>query len=164
MIKRLLQLLHRLEDAFLIALLLGALGLATAQIFLRNAGLEAITWADQAINILVLWIALAGALLASRERAHIAIDIASNYAGDNSQRLFSALRCLATALLCGIAAWYGTLFVIEERSYGDIAFLNVPVWLCEAVIPATLALISLRYTLFFLQVFRSPQTRKVVEQ
>jgi TRAP-type C4-dicarboxylate transport system permease small subunit len=161
MITAALRILHKLEDAFLITLLLAALGLATSQIFLRNAGLEAITWADQAINILVLWIALAGALLASRERAHIAIDLASHYAGDTSQRIFSALRCLATAALCGIAAWYGTLFVIEERSYGDIAFLNVPVWVCEAVIPAALALISLRYSLFFLQAFIAPQTREV---
>lgn len=161
MITGLLRLLHKLENAFLISLLLTALGLASAQIILRNSGLDAITWADQAINILVLWIALAGALLASRERSHIAIDLASHYAGDLSQRVFSALRCLATASLCAIAAYYGTLFVVEERSYGDIAFLNVPVWLCEAIIPATLALISLRYCLYFLQAFVAPQTREV---
>lgn len=155
MIKRSLRALHALENFFLVALLLFALGLSTAQIVLRNSGGDAITWADQALNILVLWIALAGALLASRERNHIAIDVVSHYSGEFSQKVFDALRDLATAVLCAIAAYYGGLFVLEERSYGDIAFLNIPVWLCEAIIPVVLGLIASRYSLYFLQTLGS---------
>ncbi len=59
MIAAALRWLHRIENGFLVGLVVLALGLAAAQIVLRNSGGTALVWADQALNILVLWIALA---------------------------------------------------------------------------------------------------------
>ena len=37
--------------------------------------------------------------------------------------------------------------MLDERSYGAIAFAQVPVWWCEAIIPLALAVIGLRFAL-----------------
>lgn len=145
------RVLHGIENGFLLLLIFAAVSIATAQIVLRNSGADALVWADQALNILVLWIAMAGALVASREKNHIAIDLLSHYLSGWPKRLVAAITYGATTACCAIAAWFGAHFVVEEREYGDIAFLNIPLWICEAIIPVVLALIALRYALFTLQ-------------
>ncbi|MGI9295295.1 MAG: TRAP transporter small permease [Pseudomonadales bacterium] len=146
-----LRWLHRIENGFLVGLVVLALGLATAQIVLRNSGGTALVWADQALNILVLWIAMAGALVASRERNHIAIDVVSHYTSPYTQRFIDSIIYLTTSLVCAVAAYYGIGFVIEERQYPQEVIPHIPNWVCVAIIPFALGVIALRYLLFFLQ-------------
>ncbi|MGI9285816.1 MAG: TRAP transporter small permease [Pseudomonadales bacterium] len=146
-----LRWLHRIENGFLVGLVVLALGLATAQIVLRNSGGTALVWADQALNILVLWIALAGALVASRERNHIAIDAISHYTKPLTQRFIDSLIYLTTSLVCAVAAYYGVGFVIDERQYPQEVIPHIQNWVCVAIIPFALGAIALRYLLFFLQ-------------
>ncbi|MFK8021859.1 MAG: TRAP transporter small permease [Pseudomonadales bacterium] len=157
-LRRTLTVLHGLEDLFLLGLILLAVCLAITQIVLRNSGADALLWADQALNIFVLWIAMAGALVATRERNHIAIDLLSHYLTGLSRRIIEAATYLATTLVCAVTAWYGAGFVLEEREYGDIVFLNVPLWVCEAIIPLVLALIALRYALYTVQILMQDDT------
>lgn len=151
MLQNVVRLLHWLENGLLLGLILGAVGLATTQIVLRNSGADALVWADQALNILVLWIAMAGALVASRENNHIAIDLVEHYLPGRWLTIVTALTQFATATACGVTAWYGYHFVREEMDYGDIAFLQIPMWLCEAIIPFALFIIGLRYLAYGLQ-------------
>lgn len=146
-----LRWLHRIENGFLVGLVILALGLATAQIVLRNSGGTALVWADQALNILVLWIALAGALVASRQRNHIAIDVVSHYISPARQRLIGSLIYLTTSVVCAVAAYYGVGFVVEERQYPQEVIPHIPNWVCVAIIPFALGGIALRYLLFFVQ-------------
>ena len=148
---RLLRVLHSIENGFLLLLIFSAVSIATLQIVLRNSGADALVWADQALNILVLWIAMAGALVATREKNHIAIDLVGRYLSGWPKRLVVAVTFSATAICCAIASWFGVGFVLEEKEYGDIAFLDVPLWLCEAIIPFALGIIAIRYTLFTVQ-------------
>lgn len=145
MLQRVVRLLHWLENGLLLGLIFGAVCLATTQIILRNSGADALLWADQALNILVLWIAMSGALVASSENNHIAIDLMKHHLHEKWLRIISSLTQFATAAACGVAAWYGYHFVREEMEYGDIAFLQIPMWLCEAIIPFALFIISVRY-------------------
>ncbi len=151
MLNGFVRVLHWLENGLLLSLILGAVVLATTQIILRNSGADALLWADQALNILVLWIAMAGALVASRENNHISIDLVQHYLPPRWLNTVTSLTQFATAAACGVAAWYGYHFVREEMDYGDVAFLQVPIWLCEAIIPFALCVIGLRYLVFGLQ-------------
>ena len=62
------------ENLALTLLLTGMLLLAGAQILLRNVGEGGFPWADEALRIMVLWLAMLGGLAASRDNRHIAID------------------------------------------------------------------------------------------
>lgn len=155
MLQRFVRLLHWLENGLLLSLILGAVCLAATQIVLRNSGADALLWADQALNILVLWIAMSGALVASRENNHIAIDLMQHYLSEKWLTIVTGLTQLATAAACGVAAWYGYHFVREEMEYGDVAFLQIPMWLCEAIIPFALIIISVRYLTYGIQSLRT---------
>jgi len=84
-IRTLLMLVHRLEDGVLVALLLTMISLAVSQIVLRNGFDTGITWADSLLRVLVLWIALIGALVATRQQQHINIDLISRFFTCNSK-------------------------------------------------------------------------------
>ena len=44
-------------------------------------------------------------------------------------------------------AWHSLRFVQSEREYGSTAFLDVPAWILEVVLPFAFAMIAIRYTL-----------------
>ena len=144
-LKTLLKFLHGLEDSVLVALITSLLFISFSQIVLRNTGMAGLTWADSANRVIVLWLALFGAMRASRLRNHIAIDLMSHYGNALVKRIMHILVSIFAAAVSGIAAWYSLEFVIGEYEYPSNAFLNVPTWLCEAVIPFALAVIALRF-------------------
>lgn len=145
--------LHRLEDGFLILALLAMIGMAVLQILLRVLFHTGIVWGDEMVRVLVLWLGLLGAVSASRTDRHIRIDLASRYLPDRLKPWAGALMKLATALICGLAAWYAVRFVQIEFEFQDRAFAAVPAWVCELIIPLGFATISLRYVILCVKQF-----------
>ncbi|RZB36750.1 MAG: hypothetical protein SRB2_01829 [Desulfobacteraceae bacterium Eth-SRB2] len=145
--KRVQITLHRLEDAVLVGLLLIMIGMAVTQIFLRNVFEAGIVWSDVMVRILVLWVGLIGAMVASRHDNHIAIDILNRYMPERAKVYANFVIKLFTALICTIVAYYSLLFVQMEFADGGMAFAQVPTWLCEAIIPFAFTVIALRYFL-----------------
>ncbi len=141
----LLALIHRAEDVFL-ALLLGSIVLlAPLQILLRNFFDAGLVWADPFLRVLVLWVALFGALAASRQDKQIAVDVASKFLSPRAKAITGTLTGLFTAFVCSVVAHHAGIFVAGERAYGATAFSGVPAWLCQIVIPFTFALIGVRH-------------------
>jgi len=156
--KRVQITLHRLEDAILVGLLLLMIGMAVTQIFLRNLFEAGIVWGDVMVRILVLWVGLIGAMVASRQDNHINIDILNRYMPERAKVYANLVIKLFTALICTIVAYYSLLFVQMEFADGGMAFAQVPNWLCEAIIPFAFAVIALRYFLLSLM-----NLKKIVE-
>jgi C4-dicarboxylate transporter, DctQ subunit len=145
LLTRSLSLLQRLEDAVLVGLLTVMIALAVAQILLRNLFEGGILWGDLLVRVLVLWLGLLGAMVATRQNQHIRIDIIARFLPERIQRAADALVSLFTAAICAAAAWFGLQFVVSEREFGGLAFAGVPVWLCAAIIPCAFAVIALRF-------------------
>jgi TRAP-type C4-dicarboxylate transport system permease small subunit len=145
--KRTQMILHRVEDAILVGLLLMMIGMTVLQIFLRNLFEAGIVWSDVMVRILVLWVGLVGAMVASRQDNHITIDILDRYLPERAKVYANFVVKLFTALICTITAYYSLLFVQMEFVDGDMAFAQVPTWLCEAIIPFAFTVIALRYFL-----------------
>jgi len=142
---RVLRALHRAED-LLLALLLGALlALALAQIGLRLFFATGIEWAEPVVRMGVLWLALMGALGATRERRHIAIDALPRLLPPKLQRAAWALTQLATAAVCAVLAWTGWGMVAMEREAPTLFVAGISSWLPMLVFPAGFALMALRF-------------------
>ena len=58
--------LHRAEDALLVILLTAMIVLACTQILLRNFFDSGIVWIDPLLRVMVLWLGLVGATVATR--------------------------------------------------------------------------------------------------
>ena len=84
---RINQLISRLEDSLLIGLVAGLLLVAVAQIILRNAFGEGLLWAEPAMRIAVLWIAMIGGMVACREGGHIKINLFDVYVQGRARRV-----------------------------------------------------------------------------
>jgi len=148
---RVIFILHKIEDALLVSLLFLMIGLAVFQIVLRNGFDAGIVWADPLIRVLVLWLGLIGAMVASRTDNHISIDIISKYLPTGLRRVTGLLIYLFTAVFCALMTWHSARFVLMEKAGGMSAFFSVPIWICELVIPFAFGVITIRYTLFFLE-------------
>jgi len=143
---RFLRTVNRAEDGILIVLLAGMIGFAIAQIFLRNFLGAGISWVDPLLRILVLWVGLAGAMVATRLDNHIAINVFSRYLPPRVRPGARVVVDAFTAGVCALIAWHAARFVALERSYGTIAFGNVPSWVAELILPLAFAVIALRYS------------------
>ncbi len=149
MVSRTLARLHRLllktEKLLLVVLVLSMIGIAVAQILLRNLAGAGLLWADGYTRTSVLWLALLGAMLASRRQRHLAIDVLVRYLPSRWRPIALRVRLLATAVVCFVAAWFSVGFVAQEYGVGDMAFADVPGWWCQAAIPFAFTVIGLRY-------------------
>lgn len=127
---------------------LGAMTLlVTGQVVLRNAFHGGIQWADVAARHMVLWVAFLGAMLATRNRQHITIDILTRFI---PRRPRNAVRIFLDAFACVVAfllARASLAFVLEEKAMGTELFIGIPTWIAETVIPFGFAMISIEYAI-----------------
>lgn len=134
--------LARVEDTLLATLGLGLLGMAAAQLLFRLTG-GGPQWLDPLMRATTLWLALAGALVATREGRQLHIDAVAarlegwlGHAARGCVTLFTASVC---ALLAH-ASW--TLAMLEREGAGE-AFAGVPAWWLLAAMPVAFALMTL---------------------
>ena len=146
-VERAQMIIYRVEDSILVGLLLLMITLAVLQIFLRNLFDSGIVWSDVLVRILVLWVGLVGAMVASRQGNHINIDIMERFLPERAKIVVNFIVELFTAFICAIVAYYSLQFVQMEFADGGMAFARVPVWLCEAIIPFAFVVIAIRYIL-----------------
>ncbi|KFN42919.1 TRAP transporter small permease [Arenimonas oryziterrae] len=147
MIEKLLRGLHRAEDLLLAALLAALLLLSVLQIGLRmffDTGLE---WAETVSRMGVLWLALFGALGAARAHRHIAIDALPRLLPPLWRRVAWAIAQLATAVICGLLAWYGWGMLQMEREAPAVFVEGVASWWPMLAFPFGFGLLSLRFAI-----------------
>ena len=137
--------LARLEDGLAAALTAVLVLLAGAQIVARLAFDAGWGSLEPALRALVLWIALLGAMIASREDRHLAIDALSRYFRGWAARALRTIVYLAAAAVTALLAWYSLALVRGEFEAGTIAFAQVPAWAVEAIMPFAFAAMTLRF-------------------
>ena len=137
--------LHRAEDALLVLLLSAMIILASTQILLRNLLDSGFVWIDPLLRVLVLWLGLIGATVATRNDRHICIDLLTKYFRRNTHRLIQSVIAQISAWTCLVIAWHGFKWIQMDYIDGVTSFVGVPAWILEVIIPATFALIGLRY-------------------
>lgn len=138
------------ETALLVTLLLAIIGLSTAQIVLRNFFDIGFYWSEGVLQTLVLWIALIGAVAASRSDRHISISLVDTLVAPKLKCVINILTHAFAAAMSGLLTWFSLDFVMTTREYGDVAFGGIPAWFVQLVLPVGFGLICYRYTLFFL--------------
>ncbi len=153
-LQRGLNWLHRLEDWLLTVLVVGLVVLAGAQIVLRNVFEHGLTWADPLLRAMVLWSAMLGALVATREDQHIGLDFVARFTHGAARRFAHVIAHLFAAALCGAMAWYGVGLVQLDLDGSAHGAAGIPSWLLEAIIPMGFALMALR---FFLRSLGAPK-------
>jgi TRAP-type C4-dicarboxylate transport system permease small subunit len=144
-VKRIKQLILIFEDGLMGILLSATILLAASQILLRNLFDSGLIWADPTLRIMVLWLALLGAIAATREDRHIRIDLFSHRISKKSRLVLSVINNLFSALICAIITWHAVRFVYMEWQAGGKLFASLPAWLGEIIIPIGFGIMTLRF-------------------
>lgn len=140
-----LRVLHRAEDTLLVSALISMLVMALVQILLRNFFDAGLLWAESFLRILVLWIAMLGAMVATRESNHIAIDLVSKSLPKPLLKISLLTTSIFSAVVCGMVAFYSIEFIQYEYEDQTIAFASVPTWICQSIIPIGFAVMGIRF-------------------
>ena len=104
--------------------------------------------ADTLVRIMVLWLGLVGAMIASREHRHIKIDILTRRMSPKWGQITSYITNAIASIVCATIAWYSLQFVLFEYEDGLTAFANVPAWVAESIIPFAFTVMALRYAVY----------------
>jgi TRAP-type C4-dicarboxylate transport system permease small subunit len=139
------RIIRRFEDSILIVLLGAMIVLAGLQIVQRNLLAMGWIWIDELLRILVLWLGLVGAVIATRSDRHITIDVLSRWLSASLQRRLKVLVEIFAAAICGILCWHGTRFVLMERTFGATVLGDYPAWVAQAIIPIAFGVMAGRY-------------------
>jgi TRAP-type C4-dicarboxylate transport system permease small subunit len=136
----------RLVENFLISTLLIALIVfSSAQIVLRNFFSIGVTWGDGLVRLMVLWLALLGALAASRDGRHITLGTFTRWLPERWYVASGVVAQLFAAAVTAALAWYSLVFVLDSREFGDVLLGDVPAWWLQSIMPAVFALIAGRF-------------------
>ena len=136
-----------LEDALLVSLLVALMVLAVLQIVLRNGFDTGLVWADQLLRLLLLWLALMGAVAASRDNRQITIDVLSRFLKPAWLRWAEVVTALFTAAVTAALCYFSVVFVGQSREFEDTVLGDLPAWVFQLVLPIAFALMSYRYGL-----------------
>ncbi len=137
---------HWFETALLASIATLMIVVAAYQVVARNFFDSGLLWGDAFVRVLVLWVTMVGAMVASREDRHIRIDLVSKLvSSERARTVASRFAALFTAALCAAFGYYAFQFVRLEYEDQTIAFASVPTWICVSVMPVTMLIVALRY-------------------
>ncbi len=160
---RLLRITSLIEDWILIVLLAAMTAFAGTQIILRNFFDTGISWADPLLRTLVLWVALAGAIVAARQKSLISVNVLLRFMPERLRVGCWAITDVFTCVISAILTYHSIRFVLIEREAETMAFASVPSWIVELIIPVAFGVISLHYLIFiiihFKQLFAGQQQK-----
>lgn len=147
MLHKSVRVLHNIEDALLVLILLSMVTLAFSQIVMRNFLGTGSIWLDPLLRVLVLWVGLLGALVATRQNKQITVDVLTRFLSPRLKTISDIITRTFASIISAIIAWHSFLFLIDEWNSGVMAFASVPAWLPESIIPFGFSIIALRYAI-----------------
>jgi TRAP-type C4-dicarboxylate transport system permease small subunit len=145
----------RVEIGFIVLLLAALVIAGAAQILLRNVFHSGLLWADPLMRHIVLWLGAMGATLAAARMNHITVDALSRVLPPRLKPARRAVVYGATAAAAYMLAIAAVRLVIDEREFGDVAFLGIRTWVMQLILPACFFVITYR-TLLAIFLAREP--------
>ena len=145
------EIIDRVEQILLVVLLSSMIVIAFLQIVLRNLFSTGLAWGDPLVRNLVLWIGFIGAALATKEGKHINIDVVSRWMPPLGKGLIEFLTGIFSFFICGLLTFAALKFIENEGQMGNVAFLGIPAWIPEIILPIVFGLMALRFGLHSLK-------------
>ncbi len=136
---------ERLEEALLVCMVFGMVLLGAMQIVFRNVISIGIVWVDPLMRHLVLWIALLGASIATREDRHITIEILpASLSQAVRSRIKGGLQ-LFSSLVCFLLVYPAIHFILNDYDPEDYLAFGIPLWVSQVIMPVGWLVLAIRF-------------------
>lgn len=139
------RIFKHLVQGVLVIVLLSMISLVFAQVLLRGIFNSGITWADVVGRHMVLWIAFLGAMLATRSRQHISIDLAARLVPRRARNALRFMLDVVACIVCCALTIAAVKFVIAEHEMETVLFAGIPLWTIGTIIPFGFATMTFEY-------------------
>lgn len=146
-IKKLSHLISRAETSLLIVMVLFMISLSFLQVILRNFFDTGLDWAEVCLRNIVLWVGFIGASLATQEGRHVNIDALTRFLSPKGKAFVEVITSFVSLAIGIVLIWASLKFVLAEYDGQGIAFLGIPFWVVQLIIPLGFGIISLRFFL-----------------
>lgn len=137
--------LAQAEESLLCLSLFAMILLAFLQVVSRNLFSAGILWADAFVRILLLWVGMLGAALATKLGQHLSIDAFTKFLGGRSRRLVGVFIKLFAGIVCLYLLDASADFIRMEKEAGSEFFTSIPNWSIELIIPITFVLMPFHF-------------------
>lgn len=134
-----------LTDGFLCLLLTAMILIACLQITLRTFFSGGLLWIDPLLRYMVIWSGLLGAVVATREGKHIAIDFITYLVPPHTRKWFRIILHLFSLLVAAILTWAAITFIRNEAQFGTSTLLDIPSWAWNLIFPLAFGLIAFHF-------------------
>ena len=108
-------------------------------------------WADILVRILVLWVGLLGAAVATSEARHLTIDVVTKFLPPRIAQSIRVLTWMFALTVCVLLARAAMLYIDMQQQGGEESIFGLPAYVTEIIIPIAFALISFHFVLLILQ-------------
>lgn len=111
-------------------------------------------WAKELAAFLMIWVGFVGASLAAKENKHIVVGIPEKLFPKKILPYVSLFASVIIFTVTILIAYLGFNYVLETREFGETSLvLNIPLWIVQIIIPASLVIIAFRFIGIGIQIF-----------
>jgi TRAP-type C4-dicarboxylate transport system permease small subunit len=136
---------ERLEEIVLVSLVVLMVSLGFLQIVFRNLISVGVVWIDPLVRHLVLWVALLGASIATRQNRHISLDVLSGHIAPAAHARIQGALQLFSALICLLLVSPAIRFLQNDYQVGKMLAFGIPLWVSQAIMPVMMLVIGVRF-------------------
>ncbi len=153
------SLLSKVEKTFLVI----ALAVMTLVVFFdflfRELFDHGFVWAKELAAFLMIWVGFIGASLATKENKHLVVGIPEKLFPKKILPYVSLLVNLIVFTVTLFIAYLGIQYVAETKSFEETSLvLNIPLWIVQVIIPASLIVIAFRFIIIGIKIFQGKFT------
>lgn len=136
--------LNRIEVGLIALLLFALIFFGILQIVLRNFFHSGFIWADPLMRHIVLWLGCLGGVMATSKMRHINIDVLTRVLPERLQGVRDRIVNLTTAIATSVLGIAALRLVVDEKAFGEEAFLGLDVWMLQTILPVAFFVICYR--------------------
>ncbi len=145
----------KIEKVFLVT----AVSIMTLVVFfdflLREFFNSGFIWAKELAAFLMIWVGFIGASYATKENKHLVVGIPEKLFPKKVLPYVSLFVNVIVFSVTIFIAYLGFQYVMETKEFGETSLvLNIPLWIVQIVIPASLIIIALRFIGIAIQIFQ----------
>lgn len=136
---------ERLEEIFLVILMVAAVIIVTMQVLTRYLLKIPLPWSEEIARYMFLWLTWVGAAYATKERKHVRIDIVYNSLKPGAKKICDVISTLVWIGFLAMMSYLSLKLTASVASGGQIAVgSGLPMWIPYASIPTGMILMLFR--------------------
>lgn len=143
---RLLKILDEIENYIMVSGISVAVILVLVQVILRYVFNLSISWIEEAVRYIIVWMSFVGASMGLRNKSHIAVDLLLTLLPEKPARLVAIIGALLGCMFSIALIWYGLALVQHALAMEQLSSaMLVPMGWVYLVLPVSGLFLLIRF-------------------